>query len=57
MLKRNAKDPDALFLRARMNGSAGKFNESIADLKAVLDAEPHSKLGLYFMADALYRDG
>ena len=57
LLKRNAKDPDALFLRARMNASAGKLRDAIADLKTVLDAEPRSKLGLYFMADALYRDG
>lgn len=57
LLKRNAKDPDALFLRARMNASAGKLKDAIADLKTVLDAEPRSKLGLYFMADTLYRDG
>jgi tetratricopeptide (TPR) repeat protein len=57
LLKRNAKDTDALFLRARLNAAAGKYKDAISDLKTVLDAEPHSKLGLYFMADALYRDG
>jgi tetratricopeptide (TPR) repeat protein len=57
LLKRNAKDPDALFLRARMSEAAGKYRDAISDLKTVLDADPHSKLGLYFMADALYRDG
>src|SRR5437588_102135 len=57
LLKRNPKDVDALFLRARMRVSSGKLKDAIADLKTVLDAEPRSKLGLYFMADALYRDG
>jgi tetratricopeptide (TPR) repeat protein len=57
LLKRNPKDPDALFLRARMSAAAGKVRDAIADLKTVLDADPRSKLGLYFMADALYRDG
>ncbi|MBC7930826.1 MAG: tetratricopeptide repeat protein, partial [Rubrivivax sp.] len=57
LLKRNAKDPDALFLRARMRVASGKVKDAIADLKAVLDQEPRSRLGLYFMSDALYRDG
>ena len=57
LLKRNAKDSEALFLRARMRVAAGKLKEAIADLKTVLDVEPRSKLGLYFMSDALYRDG
>ncbi|MDQ5835894.1 MAG: tetratricopeptide repeat protein [Acidobacteriota bacterium] len=57
LLKRNQKDPDALFLRARMSEAAGKYKDAIADLKTVLDSDPRSKLGLYFMADALYRDG
>jgi tetratricopeptide (TPR) repeat protein len=57
LLKRNAKDADALFLRARLSSAAGRYKDAISDLKTVLDAEPHSKLGLYFMADALYRDG
>jgi tetratricopeptide (TPR) repeat protein len=57
LLKRDPKDVDALFLRARMNSASGKFSDAIADLKTVLDADPRSKLGLYFMSDALYRDG
>ncbi|HYH86309.1 MAG TPA: tetratricopeptide repeat protein [Pyrinomonadaceae bacterium] len=57
LLKRSAKDVDALFLRARMRVAAGKLKDAIGDLKAVLDQEPRSRLGLYFMADALYRDG
>lgn len=57
LLKRNAKDVDALFLRARMRVAEGKVKDAIGDLKAVLDQEPRSKLGLYFMSDALYRDG
>ncbi|HEX8191097.1 MAG TPA: tetratricopeptide repeat protein, partial [Pyrinomonadaceae bacterium] len=57
LLRRNAKDQDALFLRARTRVAQGKLKDAIADLKVVLDAEPRSKLGLYFMSDALYRDG
>src|SRR2546423_14690302 len=57
LLNRKKKDVDALFLRARMEVSAGKLKDAIADLKSVLDQEPRSKLGLYFMSDALYRDG
>jgi tetratricopeptide (TPR) repeat protein len=57
LLKRNGKDADALFLRARANVVRGRLKEAIADLKTVLDAEPRSKLGLFFMSDALYRDG
>jgi tetratricopeptide (TPR) repeat protein len=57
LLKRNEKDADALFLRARANVAKGRLKDALADLKTVLDAEPRSKLGLFFMADALYRDG
>ncbi|PYS79451.1 MAG: hypothetical protein DMF66_02755 [Acidobacteria bacterium] len=57
LLKRDPKDVDALFLRARMRSASGKPRDAIADLKTVLDQDPHSKLGLYFMSDALYRDG
>ncbi|HEX8148913.1 MAG TPA: tetratricopeptide repeat protein [Pyrinomonadaceae bacterium] len=57
LLRRNSKDQDALFLRARTRVAQGKLKDAIADLKTVLDAEPRSKLGLYFMSDALYRDG
>lgn len=57
LLKANEKDMDALFLRARIFSARGKTREAIANLKTVLDQEPRSKLGLYFMSDALYRDG
>ncbi|HVF42368.1 MAG TPA: tetratricopeptide repeat protein [Pyrinomonadaceae bacterium] len=57
LLKANEKDIDALFLRARIFSAKGKTREAIANLKTVLDQEPRSKLGLYFMSDALYRDG
>jgi len=57
VLKRNSKDAEALLLRARTNVHRGRYKDAIADLKTVLDAEPRSKLGLYFMSDALYRDG
>ncbi len=57
LLKRNERDMDALFLRARMRLGAGKVKEALADLKTVLDQEPRARLGLYFMSDALYRDG
>jgi tetratricopeptide (TPR) repeat protein len=56
LLRRDPKDVNALFLRARMRVATGKTKEAIADLKTVLDTDPRSKLGLYFMADALYRD-
>ena len=57
LLKANEKDMDALFLRARIFSARGKLREAIANLKSVLDQEPRSKLGLYFMSDSLYRDG
>jgi tetratricopeptide (TPR) repeat protein len=57
LLKANEKDVDALFLRARILSARGKLREAITNLKTVLDQEPRSKLGLYFMSDALYRDG
>ncbi|HZB44258.1 MAG TPA: tetratricopeptide repeat protein [Pyrinomonadaceae bacterium] len=57
LLKRNDRDLDALFLRARMRLNSGKVKDSIADLKTVLEQDPRSELGLYFMSEALYRDG
>ncbi len=57
LLKRNERDMDALFLRARMRLNTGKVKDSIADLKTVLEQDPRSELGLYFMSEALYRDG
>ncbi|HYE14076.1 MAG TPA: tetratricopeptide repeat protein [Pyrinomonadaceae bacterium] len=57
LLKRNERDADARLLRARMSMADGKARDAIADLKPILDLEPRSQLGLYFMAEALYRDG
>ena len=57
LLKANQRDSDALFLRARMNLASGRTRDAIADLKTVLEQEPRSQLGLFFMSDALYRDG
>ncbi|HEV3468224.1 MAG TPA: tetratricopeptide repeat protein [Pyrinomonadaceae bacterium] len=57
LLRRNARDMDALFLRARLRNSAGRYKEAVDDLRAVLEQEPRSRLGLYFMSEALYRDG
>jgi tetratricopeptide (TPR) repeat protein len=57
LLNTNERDIDALFLRARIRATEGRLKDAIGDLKTVLDQEPRSKLGLYFMSDALYRDG
>ncbi|HEX6623847.1 MAG TPA: tetratricopeptide repeat protein [Pyrinomonadaceae bacterium] len=57
LLQRNDRDLDALFLRARMRLNTGKVKDSITDLKTVLEQDPRSELGLYFMSEALYRDG
>ncbi len=57
LIKTNARDADALFLRARMNLASNKPKDAINDLKTVLDQEPRSQLGLYYMSEALYRDG
>jgi tetratricopeptide (TPR) repeat protein len=57
LLKRDPRDIDALFLRARIRLNAGKLKDAIADLKIVLGQEPRSRLGLYYLSEALYRDG
>ncbi|MGB8506986.1 MAG: tetratricopeptide repeat protein, partial [Pyrinomonadaceae bacterium] len=57
LIKRDPHNMDALFLRARMSLASNKVKDAINDLKAVLDQEPRSQLGLYFMSEALYRDG
>jgi tetratricopeptide (TPR) repeat protein len=57
LLKANQRDADALFLRGRTRLAANKLKEAIADFKSVLEQDPRSRLGLYYMADALYRDG
>jgi len=55
--KQNERDADMLFLRGRVRLASGKLKEALADFKSVLDQDPRSRLGLYFMAEALYRDG
>ena len=57
LLKKNARDMEALFLRARLRLAGGKAKEAVADLKTVLDQDARNRLGLYFMSEALYRDG
>ncbi|HZI17542.1 MAG TPA: tetratricopeptide repeat protein [Pyrinomonadaceae bacterium] len=55
--KVNERDADMLFLRGRVRLASGKLKEALGDFKSVLDQDPRSRLGLYFMAEALYRDG
>ncbi len=57
LLKANPRDMNALFLRARLNLGADRFKKAAEDLKAVLDQDARNRLGLYFMSEALYRDG
>jgi tetratricopeptide (TPR) repeat protein len=55
--KVNERDADMLFLRGRVKLASGKVREALGDFKSVLDQDPRSRLGLYFMAESLYRDG
>jgi tetratricopeptide (TPR) repeat protein len=58
VLKSNARDMQALLLRARIRLQAGQpkdIKDAIEDLKEVLKQEPNSRAGLYFMAEASYR--
>lgn len=60
VLKGDAKDRQALILRARMNMQAGQTSDlkiAIEDLKEVLRQEPNSRAGLFFMAEANFRLG
>ncbi|MFN2454921.1 MAG: tetratricopeptide repeat protein [Pyrinomonadaceae bacterium] len=60
VLKKNDRDLQALLLRARINSQSTEPDankKAIEDLKEVLKQEPTSKPGLYFMADAMFRDG
>jgi tetratricopeptide (TPR) repeat protein len=57
LLKRAPNDLEALLLRARMRIAGNQLKEAIGDLKTVLAQSPRSQLGLYFMTEALYRDG
>ena len=60
VLKGDAKDRQALILRARMGMQAGQTSDlkvAIEDLKEVLRQEPKSRAGLFFMAEANFRLG
>ncbi|HET8782839.1 MAG TPA: tetratricopeptide repeat protein [Pyrinomonadaceae bacterium] len=54
-LKKDAHDRQALLLRARIRLQSGQTDDlkaAIEDLKDVLQQEPNSRLGLYYMAQA-----
>ena len=54
-LKKDKQDRQALLLRARIRQRGGQtegLKAAVEDLKAVLDQEPNSRLGLYYMAQA-----
>ncbi|MGI8836160.1 MAG: tetratricopeptide repeat protein [Pyrinomonadaceae bacterium] len=59
-LKKDQHDRQALLLRARIKaqgGQANDFKAAIEDLKEVLQQEPNSRAGLYFMAQANFNLG
>ena len=54
-LKKDKQDRQALLLRARIRSQGGQtegLKAAIEDLKVVLNQEPNSRAGLYFMAQA-----
>ncbi|HTG86109.1 MAG TPA: tetratricopeptide repeat protein [Pyrinomonadaceae bacterium] len=56
-LKKDKHDRQALLLRARMRAQGGQtegLKAAIEDLKDVLNQEPNSRLGLYYMAQAQF---
>jgi tetratricopeptide (TPR) repeat protein len=63
LLKSNARDADALFLNGRVSLARGELRTregrkgALDYFKDVLAQDPRSRLGLYFMGEALYRDG
>jgi tetratricopeptide (TPR) repeat protein len=60
VLKTDAKDRQALILRARIGMQAGQPNDlkvAVEDLREVLRQEPNSRAGLFFMAEANFRLG
>jgi tetratricopeptide (TPR) repeat protein len=60
ILKSDAKDRQAMILRARaemQSGDPGELKAAIEDLREVLKQEPNSRAGLYFMAEAAFRQG
>jgi tetratricopeptide (TPR) repeat protein len=60
VLKGDAKDRQALILRARIGMQVGQTSDlkiAIEDLREVLRQEPNSRAGLFFMAEASFRLG
>jgi tetratricopeptide (TPR) repeat protein len=60
VLKTDAKDRQALILKARIGMQAGQPSDlkvAIEDLREVLRQEPNSRSGLYYMAEANFRLG
>ena len=60
VLKGDAKDRQALILRARIGMQAGQTSDlkiAMEDLREVLRQEPNSRAGLFFMAEASFRLG
>lgn len=60
ILKKDAKDRQAMILRARIEMQGGNPNDlkaAIADLQEVLKQEPNSRPGMFFMAEANFRSG
>lgn len=60
VLKTNPRDMQALLLRSRIRlqgGDPDGITKAIEDLKEVLNQEPNSRAGLYYMAEASFRNG
>ncbi len=57
ILNKNANDPDALLLRARLRLEKNEVKPAIDDLKKILEQEPRSQMALYFISEAQLRDG
>ncbi len=60
VLKADAKDRQALILKARIGMQAGQpadLKVAIEDLREVLRQEPNSRAGLFYMAEANFRLG